>query len=76
MNCSIEFAAKKIILEHYLRLRKPVGEIELEALVQQAVGSGYSSVEFSSVLKQLKDGGAIFEDQVNCFTPNYEEVEV
>ena len=76
MNCSIEFAVKKIILEHYLKFRKPVGEKELEALVQQAVGSGYSSVEFSSVLKQLKDGGAIIEGPVDCFTPNYERVEV
>lgn len=53
-----------------------VGKRELEGMVQQKVGIGYSSVEFSSVLKKLKDGGAIIEDPVDCFTPNYERVEV
>ena len=75
MNCSIEIAVKKIMLEHYRTFKRPVGKSELEGMVQQKVGIGYSSVEFSSMLKKLKDGGAIIEDTADWFTPNYERVE-
>lgn len=76
MKCSIEIAVKRIILNHYRTFHQPVGKKELNGMVQQKVGGGYSSVEFSSVLKMLKDGDAIIEDPIDCFLPNYDEVEM
>ena len=76
MKCSVEFAVKEIILTHYRNFKRPVGRKELEDMVQQVVGEGFSSVEFSSVLQKLKDGEAVREEPTNCFTPKYESVEV
>lgn len=76
MKCSVEFAVKEIILTHYRTFKQPVGKNELEHMVQQAVGDGFSSAEFSSVLQKLKDGNAVREEPTNCFTPKYESVEV
>ncbi len=76
MECSLEIAVKKIILTNYNTFHKPVGRKELAEMVRQKIGVNYSSVTFSHMLKQLKDGGAIAEDSFGCFTPNYERVEV
>ena len=76
MKCNVEIAVKKIILDHYHGYKQPVGKKELERMVQQVVGGGFSSVEFASVLQKLKDGNAVLEKPTNCFTPKYERVEV
>ena len=76
MKCSVELAVKQIILAHYRKFKQPVGRKELEEMVQQVVGEGFSSVEFASVLQKLKDGKAVHEEPTNCFTPKYERVEV
>ena len=76
MKCSVEFAVKQIILTHYHNFKLPVGKKELEDMVQQSVGDGFSQVEFASVLQKLKDGDAVREKPINCFTPMYERVEV
>ena len=76
MKCSVGLAVKQIILTHYLNFKRPVGRKELEDMVQQSVGDGFSQVEFASVLQKLNDGKAVREEPINYFTPMYERVEV
>ena len=76
MKCSVEVVTKKIILTHFQKFKQPVSVNELDDLVQQAVGSGYSSVEFSSVVKKLKDGKAVVERPAGFLMPTYNDVEV
>ena len=75
MKCNVEIAVKKIILNNYRAYKRPVGRKELERMVQQAVGGGFSAAEFASVLQKLKDSNAVLEEPANCFTPKYESVE-
>ena len=75
MRSSVEFATKQVILTHYRDFKRPVGRKELEDMVQQVVGAGFSSVEFASVLQKLKDGKAVHEEPTNYFIPMYERVE-
>lgn len=76
MKYSVEITVKKIILENYRGYKCPIGRNELERLVRQIVGTGFSSAEFSSVLRKLKKGMAVIEKPRGCFSPNYDEVEV
>lgn len=76
MKCSVEYAVKKIILDHYRAYKRPLRQDELEGFVRQCVGNAYSPNEFSSVLSKLKNGGAIIEYPIGSFSPNYSEVEI